>query len=56
MEELFGIPIHIILITAIVQIWILYAVIKVAVRNGMLEALRERDEESDNQVNGADEK
>jgi len=56
MKEIFGMPIHIILIVAIVQIWILYAVIKVAVRNGMLEALRERDEESDNDVNGADEK
>lgn len=56
MEELFGIPLHIILIAAIVQLWILYTVIKVAVRNGMLEALRERDEASDNEVNGNDEK
>ena len=56
MKEIFGIPIHIILIVSIVQLWILYSVIKTAVKNGMLEALQERNEESDNEVNRADEK
>ena len=55
MKELFGIPIHIILIAVIVQLWILYAVIKTAVKNGMLDALRDRDEESNNKENGSDE-